>query len=242
MPTTRYQPAVGPPLLLLAAVIAGCHAPSTLPKDSVRGTRVASPEFVNGPAPLRTPSPAQAIGSERFEDSLTGGRGLPDVLRLLPQPPAHVRAAVRQLPERGRPHAYPRQPVRQGIREARRLDAPRPGCAAPEPGHGPVSQAVRVLPADPRTPRRGRAAASAAGRGPVTTAAAARDRAKAARLRAGTDRRPSRVPPPNSAAYLGIGRLRRDRPGKNVSHRPTPGTIYREFRRLASESGHSITG
>ncbi len=73
MPTTRYQPALGPPLLFLAAVIAGCHAPSALPKDSVRGTRVASPEFVNGPAPLRTPSPAQSIGSERFEDSLTGG-------------------------------------------------------------------------------------------------------------------------------------------------------------------------
>jgi hypothetical protein len=73
MPTTRYQPAVGPLLLLLAAVIAGCHAPSALPKDSLRGTRVASPEFVNGPTPLRTPSPAQAIGSERFEDSLTGG-------------------------------------------------------------------------------------------------------------------------------------------------------------------------
>ena len=73
MPTTRYRPAVGPPLLLLTAVTAGCQASSALPKDRVQGTRVASPEFVNGPAPLRTPSPAQAIGSERFEDSLTGG-------------------------------------------------------------------------------------------------------------------------------------------------------------------------
>jgi hypothetical protein len=71
MPRIRYQLAAG--LLLLATAIAGCLTPDTLPKDNVRGTRVASPNFVDGPAPLRTPSPAQAIGSERFEDSLTGG-------------------------------------------------------------------------------------------------------------------------------------------------------------------------
>jgi hypothetical protein len=71
MPRIRYQLAAG--LLLLATTIAGCLTPDTLPKDNVRGTRVASPNFVDGPAPLRTPSPAQAIGSERFEDSLTGG-------------------------------------------------------------------------------------------------------------------------------------------------------------------------
>ena len=70
MPRIRYQLAAG--LLLLATAIAGCLTPDTLPKDNVRGTRVASPNFVDGPAPLRTPSPAQAIGSERFEDALTG--------------------------------------------------------------------------------------------------------------------------------------------------------------------------
>jgi hypothetical protein len=57
---------------LLAAGLAGCLSP-TLPKDNVRGTRVSSPTFVGGPAPLREPSPAQAIGSESFEDGLTGG-------------------------------------------------------------------------------------------------------------------------------------------------------------------------
>jgi hypothetical protein len=60
-------------LLLLAAAPVACLNPETLPKDTVRGTRVATKEFVDGPAPLRAPSPAQAIGSDRFEDSLTGG-------------------------------------------------------------------------------------------------------------------------------------------------------------------------
>jgi hypothetical protein len=59
-------------LTLLAAAPVACLNPETLPKDTVRGTRVATKEFVDGPAPLRTPSPAQAIGSDRFEDSLTG--------------------------------------------------------------------------------------------------------------------------------------------------------------------------
>jgi hypothetical protein len=71
MPRTRYQLAAG--LLLPAIVVAGCLSPTTLPKDNVRGTRVASPNFVDGPAPLRTPSPAQAIGAGRFEDEITGG-------------------------------------------------------------------------------------------------------------------------------------------------------------------------
>jgi hypothetical protein len=60
-------------LLLLASTPSGCLTPETLPKDTVRGTRVATADFVDGPAPLRAPSPAQAIGSDRFEDSLTGG-------------------------------------------------------------------------------------------------------------------------------------------------------------------------
>jgi hypothetical protein len=71
MPLIRYAGLVG--LLLLPSMITGCLGPTTLPTDNIRGTRVASPEFVDGPAPLRTPSPARAIGSERFEDSLTGG-------------------------------------------------------------------------------------------------------------------------------------------------------------------------
>ncbi len=61
-------------LWLLAALPLGCMTPPTLPKDNVRGTRVASADYVNGPAPLREPSPARAIGSDRFEDGLTGGQ------------------------------------------------------------------------------------------------------------------------------------------------------------------------
>ena len=60
-------------LLLFAAATSGCLTPTTGPNDSVRGTRVASSDFVAGPAPLRTPSPAQAVGSDGFEDGLTGG-------------------------------------------------------------------------------------------------------------------------------------------------------------------------
>lgn len=59
--------------LSLLVAVSGCLGPAALPKDNVRGTRVASTDFVAGPAPLRAPSPAQAIGSDRFEDSLTGG-------------------------------------------------------------------------------------------------------------------------------------------------------------------------
>ena len=61
-------------LWLLAGLPLGCSAPQTLPTDNVRGTRVASPDFTNGPAPLRERSPAQVIGAGRFEDELTGGQ------------------------------------------------------------------------------------------------------------------------------------------------------------------------
>jgi len=58
--------------ILLAGGIPGC-TPPLLPRDYVRGTRVSSPNFVDGPAPLRTPSPDQLAGTGRFEDDLTGG-------------------------------------------------------------------------------------------------------------------------------------------------------------------------
>jgi hypothetical protein len=70
MSKIRYLPACG---LLLSVGLAGCFTTPTLLKDNVQGTRVASPTFVGGPAPLRVPSPAQTIGSEGFEDGLTGG-------------------------------------------------------------------------------------------------------------------------------------------------------------------------
>jgi hypothetical protein len=71
MQSTRFARICG--LLLFAAAPLGCLTTPTLPKDTVRGTRVATADFGDGPAPLRTPSPAQEIGSDRFEDSLTGG-------------------------------------------------------------------------------------------------------------------------------------------------------------------------
>jgi hypothetical protein len=55
----------------LLGVLSGCQA--TLPKDIPQGTPVSSASYVKGPAPLRMPSPDQAEGSTRFEDSLTGG-------------------------------------------------------------------------------------------------------------------------------------------------------------------------
>lgn len=59
-------------VLIIAAGLAGCTG-TLLPRDSVRGTRVSSPNYVDGPAPLRAPSPERDAGPERFEDSLTGG-------------------------------------------------------------------------------------------------------------------------------------------------------------------------
>lgn len=59
-------------VLVLSAGLAGC-AGNLLPRDSVRGARVSSPNYVDGPAPLRAPSPERAAGDDRFEDSLTGG-------------------------------------------------------------------------------------------------------------------------------------------------------------------------
>ena len=81
-----------------------------------------------------------------------GGAGVPDVLLPVPQPPSDVRAPLRQLPECRGAHADPCQPVGEGIRQARCLDAPGAGCPLAEPGHRAVAQAIRVLPADLRAP------------------------------------------------------------------------------------------
>ena len=71
MPTIHQAIPAGLLVACLAGALAGCQTP--LPKDNPEGTRVSSTNFVKGPAPLRMPSPDQAEGSTRFEDSLTGG-------------------------------------------------------------------------------------------------------------------------------------------------------------------------
>jgi hypothetical protein len=57
----------------LAGTLPGCQGTPLLPKDIVQGTPVSSTSYVKGPAPLRMPSPDQDSGSDRFEDSVTGG-------------------------------------------------------------------------------------------------------------------------------------------------------------------------
>jgi mono/diheme cytochrome c family protein len=71
MPKIHHAIPAGLVVACLAGVLSGCQTP--LPKDNPEGTRVSSTSFVKGPAPLRMPSPDQAEGSARFEDSLTGG-------------------------------------------------------------------------------------------------------------------------------------------------------------------------
>ena len=71
MPKIHHAIPAGLLVACLAGVLAGCQA--TLPKDNPQGTPVSSASYVKGPAPLRMPSPDQAEGSTRFEDSLTGG-------------------------------------------------------------------------------------------------------------------------------------------------------------------------
>ena len=73
MSQTRLVLRAGLLVVLLAAGVAGCSTP-LLPRDYVRGTRVSSPDYVDGPAPLRMPSPERTDGAETFEDSLTGGQ------------------------------------------------------------------------------------------------------------------------------------------------------------------------
>jgi hypothetical protein len=72
MPTERLVWRAGFLTTWLAMGLLGCNTP-LLPRDSVRGTRVSSPNYVDGPAPLRMPSPDRIAGCERFEDELTGG-------------------------------------------------------------------------------------------------------------------------------------------------------------------------
>jgi hypothetical protein len=68
--------AIPPGLLVtcLAGIFSGCQGPPLLPKDDPQGTRVSTTSFVKGPAPLRMPSPDQNAGSDRFEDTVTGGQ------------------------------------------------------------------------------------------------------------------------------------------------------------------------
>jgi hypothetical protein len=72
MPKRHLAGSVGFLGIVLAAGFLGCTTP-LLPRDYVRGTRVSSPNYVDGPAPLRMPSPERAAGNGRFEDELTGG-------------------------------------------------------------------------------------------------------------------------------------------------------------------------
>jgi hypothetical protein len=73
MPKKHLEILAGLLGVVLAGVLSGCHGTPLLPKDIVQGTPVSSTSFVKGPALLRMPSPDQASGSDRFEDSLTGG-------------------------------------------------------------------------------------------------------------------------------------------------------------------------
>ena len=73
MPNRRETGRIGLPGLVLFLALTGCQSPM-LPRDYEEGTRASSPNFVDGPAPLRTPSPERAAGDASFEDSLTGGQ------------------------------------------------------------------------------------------------------------------------------------------------------------------------
>jgi hypothetical protein len=73
MPKVQHAIPVGLLLACLAGLLSGCQGKPLLPRDITEGSRVSSTSFVKGPAPLRMPSPDQASGSDRFEDSLTGG-------------------------------------------------------------------------------------------------------------------------------------------------------------------------
>jgi hypothetical protein len=75
MPKRHHAGRVGGLGVVLAAGFLGCASP-LLPRDYFNGSRVSSPEYVNGPAPLRMPSPDRIATAdhETFEDGLTGGQ------------------------------------------------------------------------------------------------------------------------------------------------------------------------
>lgn len=75
MPKRHLAGRLGMLGVVLAAGLPGCSTP-LFPRDYVHGTRVSTPEYVNGPAPLRMPSPERVAtaGHETFEDGLTGGQ------------------------------------------------------------------------------------------------------------------------------------------------------------------------
>jgi len=114
---------------------------------NVRGTRVASPNFVDGPAPLRTAlAGARRSGRSGFEDEITGRRGIPDVLRLFATTAGpHVGAGRSPTIRTSPPHMRtPRQTCR-----ARNTRSSWPGCAGSRMRRLPRPDTEAVAPSDP---------------------------------------------------------------------------------------------
>ena len=136
-------------VLVLGGVLAaaGCYNTPVDTSEYARGRRRC--------ACRRRRRKARPAMLRRFADRRPG---LHDVLQLLPQRPEPGGAAVRQLPERRRPHARPRQPDRQGIRQADGVPAALARRAAADP---PPEPSPKRLSSRSRSRNCGRQAAAA---------------------------------------------------------------------------------